>query len=311
MVGRCANGADCYTSGICYYEPEPCPSPQVGSPPNCECPSGMVEPPAGVGLNSVQCVDAVDDPTDCADDPVFDTAISVEGQYMCGAADDGCPDGFDLGTAYNSETGTSVNTCNDGWSGDSSSSSSDSSSSSGNSSSDDNGDDSGGDSSSSDSETDNSSSSSSSSSSEGTGCDPETEQCENEASGGEDCSAPPTCSGDPIACAQLKQEWLQRCPGSELGELNGIEHSLDIETRTQQAVDEYNDKFNEIAGNFEELVSVHFNGTSAAIPSNTQTIKGQEVELGPAARKDFFDIIRNLLYFGCLLFAFYIIMRTN
>jgi hypothetical protein len=32
------------------------------------------------------------------------------------------------------------------------------------------------------------------------------------ASGGDDCTAPPTCDGDPIACAQLMQQWRQRCP---------------------------------------------------------------------------------------------------
>ena len=32
--------------------------------------------------------------------------------------------------------------------------------------------------------------------------------------GGEKCDAPPTCSGDPIACAQLLQQWRARCPAS-------------------------------------------------------------------------------------------------
>jgi hypothetical protein len=33
----------------------------------------------------------------------------------------------------------------------------------------------------------------------------------NSAGGGGDCGAPPVCSGDAIACAQLNQQWLQRC----------------------------------------------------------------------------------------------------
>jgi hypothetical protein len=43
----------------------------------------------------------------------------------------------------------------------------------------------------------------------GTGEDPTSDDS---ASGGTDCSAAPTCSGDPIACAQLQQQWRARCP---------------------------------------------------------------------------------------------------
>jgi hypothetical protein len=43
----------------------------------------------------------------------------------------------------------------------------------------------------------------------GTGTDPTSDDS---AGGGGDCSAPPTCSGDPIACAQLQQQWKARCP---------------------------------------------------------------------------------------------------
>lgn len=35
------------------------------------------------------------------------------------------------------------------------------------------------------------------------------------ASGGDDCDEPPTCDGDPILCAQLKQQWLTRCDGQD------------------------------------------------------------------------------------------------
>lgn len=33
------------------------------------------------------------------------------------------------------------------------------------------------------------------------------------ASGGLGCDAPPTCSGQPVECAILRQEWMSRCPG--------------------------------------------------------------------------------------------------
>ncbi|MHA6848541.1 virulence factor TspB C-terminal domain-related protein [Ralstonia syzygii] len=35
--------------------------------------------------------------------------------------------------------------------------------------------------------------------------------CASSASGGADCSAPPTCSGDAISCAILSQQWQTRC----------------------------------------------------------------------------------------------------
>jgi len=36
----------------------------------------------------------------------------------------------------------------------------------------------------------------------------------NSASGGQSCSAPPVCAGDPIQCQQLQQAWLSRCESS-------------------------------------------------------------------------------------------------
>jgi len=43
----------------------------------------------------------------------------------------------------------------------------------------------------------------------GTGTDPTSDDS---AGGGAGCDAAPTCSGDPIACAQLQQQWRIRCP---------------------------------------------------------------------------------------------------
>ncbi|WP_226468059.1 hypothetical protein [Luteimonas panaciterrae] len=43
---------------------------------------------------------------------------------------------------------------------------------------------------------------------------------EGSASGGGDCTAPPTCSGDPIMCAVLDQQWRTRC-GNNKGDENG------------------------------------------------------------------------------------------
>ncbi len=40
---------------------------------------------------------------------------------------------------------------------------------------------------------------------------PTAAQCSGSASGGTDCSAAPTCSGDAVSCAILAQQWLARC----------------------------------------------------------------------------------------------------
>jgi hypothetical protein len=59
----------------------------------------------------------------------------------------------------------------------------------------------------------------------GEACDPETDpaQCtgddEGNASGGETCNAPPACSGDVIACAQLRMQWSVRCAIEGQGEV--------------------------------------------------------------------------------------------
>lgn len=50
--------------------------------------------------------------------------------------------------------------------------------------------------------------------------DEEGEGEEGSASGGAGCDAPPTCSGDPIACAVLDQSWRNRC-GNSKGDANG------------------------------------------------------------------------------------------
>jgi uncharacterized membrane protein YgcG len=44
-------------------------------------------------------------------------------------------------------------------------------------------------------------------------CDPETEDCDSdgEVSGGYDCDAAPSCSGDEILCSSLHQQWELRC----------------------------------------------------------------------------------------------------
>ncbi|WP_027329106.1 hypothetical protein [Marinimicrobium agarilyticum] len=315
----------------------------------------MMEPANGFGKDSLECTDIVEDPTECADSPVFDTAVSVEGQYMCGAAGDECASGFDPGTAYNADTDTTVNTCNDGWTGDDDSSSSDQSSSDSNSSTggDDN-DDGNGDGDSSDGDDANNSSSSSSSSGNGQECpdgwvqqgtvngevicraecpdgqaygsvngvfgcysdelidecDPETQECDGEVSGGEDCGSPPVCPDSSAECAMIKQQWLQRCPATGLEEFEGIEHELDMDQKIQEALDEYEQRFNQIKGDFQDTIGAHLGGGEAGIPSNKHTVHGQEIEIGIAARGDFFDMIRNLVYFGCLLYAFYIIMRA-
>lgn len=41
--------------------------------------------------------------------------------------------------------------------------------------------------------------------------DGEGDESDNQASGGGDCKTPPTCKGDGIACASLKQQWHTRC----------------------------------------------------------------------------------------------------
>lgn len=40
---------------------------------------------------------------------------------------------------------------------------------------------------------------------------PSASQCSDSASGGADCSAAPSCSGDAVSCAILAQQWLARC----------------------------------------------------------------------------------------------------
>jgi hypothetical protein len=43
------------------------------------------------------------------------------------------------------------------------------------------------------------------------------------ASGGESCAAPPVCSGDPVGCAALAQQFLARCEANTRGDVTGAD----------------------------------------------------------------------------------------
>ena len=50
-------------------------------------------------------------------------------------------------------------------------------------------------------------------------CDPATEDCEpGDSTGGEDCAAPPSSTGDKLLAAVIKQQWLVRCGKSKSDE---------------------------------------------------------------------------------------------
>lgn len=131
------------------------------------------------------------------------------------------------------------------------------------------------------------------------------------AGGGGNCQAPPTCDGDEIQCAILQQQWLQRCPSGEIGELTGLTYELDIDDRTQQAIDEYQQKFDEIKDQFSDLLGVSFGGSGGGLESNVRDVYGAQVELGIFARADFFDWLRNIVFFAFALASFMIIMRAK
>lgn len=55
----------------------------------------------------------------------------------------------------------------------------------------------------------------------GTGPGTGDQEGDGQASGGEGCDAPPTCSGDPIACNTNWQIWRLRCNGTATGKVDG------------------------------------------------------------------------------------------
>lgn len=55
----------------------------------------------------------------------------------------------------------------------------------------------------------------------GTGPGTGDQEGDGQASGGEGCDAPPTCSGDPIACNTNWQIWRMRCDGTATGKVEG------------------------------------------------------------------------------------------
>lgn len=108
------------------------------------------------------------------------------------------------------------------------------------------------------------------------------------------------------------QQFLQRCPaGDGIGSLSANEYVVDIDDRTQMAIDEYEQKFDEIRGQFAELFGANLGGVAGGLSSNVRDIYGVQVELGIAAREDIFNWLRSIVFFAFILASFMIIMRAK
>jgi hypothetical protein len=141
--------------------------------------------------------------------------------------------------------------------------------------------------------------------------------------GGGSCDAPPVCTSadnDSVTCAILKQQWLARCPITEgvpfgagtdgLYEGDG-EHTLNIYDRLATAEQKYADKFNEIASDIQDQLSLSVGGGGGGLPCNPQQIFGVSVELGICARSDFFSLISGIFYAVATVLSAYIVLGKN
>jgi hypothetical protein len=139
-------------------------------------------------------------------------------------------------------------------------------------------------------------------------------------SGGLTCESPPVCSAGPdsISCAQLFQEWRQRCPSSDLitnpGNGDGVydanDHDLNIADRLQQQKDRYTDKVNEIKDALQSQLSLSVSG-GGSLTCNPQQIFGQTIDLSICARMDFLNLISGLFMAVAVVLSAYIILAPR
>ncbi|MET0103566.1 MAG: virulence factor TspB C-terminal domain-related protein [Sedimenticola sp.] len=118
------------------------------------------------------------------------------------------------------------------------------------------------------------------------------------ASGGTDCTAPPTCEGDPIACAQLRQQWEQRCEAKKLNDALGVGEEVDqtlfdYQGTTGEALSEHG-LLSEETGLFDDVRATVDGGSFGACPAdmtiNTSLVGTITLSSQPLC--DFIDMIR-------------------
>lgn len=127
--------------------------------------------------------------------------------------------------------------------------------------------------------------------------------------GGGSCDSPPVCSGDALQCNLIIQTYKLRCPGKSLTARTSGEPTLNLEQKLIQTKQKYTDEFNALKTQFSSTLALSISGGGGALASNIQTLKGAQVELGIAARSDFFSVIGALFMFAAAILSAYIILE--
>lgn len=157
----------------------------------------------------------------------------------------------------------------------------------------------------------------------GEGCDPETdpEQCtgndEGHASGGQSCDAPPACSGDVIACAQLVMQWRTRCAVEEGNDGEGDGEGEEPDAPPTEA--DYGDTHTgaeawsepgDEGGILEQIDAGGWLGGGDCPTLPSASIAGVSVDLSGAVPCDAWRILATLILLGGWVQAAYIVGRS-
>ena len=127
--------------------------------------------------------------------------------------------------------------------------------------------------------------------------------------GGASCDSPPVCSGDALQCNLILQTYQLRCSGKSLHARTSSEPTLNLEQKLIQTKQKYTNEFNALKTQFSSTLALSIAGGGGALASNVQTLKGAQVELGIAARADFFSLIGALFMFAAAILSAYIILE--
>jgi len=95
------------------------------------------------------------------------------------------------------------------------------------------------------------------------------------------------------------------------GVYTGDGHALDIEQRYEDAKEKFQTVYDELSLDIRDKLSLSVPLGRPDLNCSTEKLFGVTVEVGACARRDFWDLIRNIFYFVCVVLSMYIILQRD
>lgn len=147
-------------------------------------------------------------------------------------------------------------------------------------------------------------------SSSGSSFDLSSEGSLNSVSGGEGCDSAPICSGDPIMCATLRQNWEIRCAGFDGSDQDSGFYDFDaIANQRAELEAQLSQKISQIQSDMSSLINIDFSGGSGALDDIPVSTKFGDFSIGWGKWQNQLAIIGDVFLACSLILALTIILR--